>query len=71
MEFEWDEAKNRLNIEKHGIDFSDAVAIFGASLSSMRMIASTTARSANEQPEPWPMALLFWWCLRGAAPRFG
>src|SRR5438270_12114694 len=28
MEFEWDEAKRRANIVKHGIDFVDAVAMF-------------------------------------------
>ncbi|MGH8352198.1 MAG: BrnT family toxin [Pseudomonas sp.] len=28
MRFEWDEAKNRINIQKHGIDFNDAVDIF-------------------------------------------
>ena len=28
MRFEWDEAKNRRNIRKHGIDFADAVDIF-------------------------------------------
>ncbi|CAN7575349.1 BrnA antitoxin family protein [Caballeronia sp. LjRoot29] len=28
MKFEWDEAKNRSNIRKHGIDFTDAVEIF-------------------------------------------
>ena len=28
MEFEWDDEKNNRNIEKHGIDFADAVAIF-------------------------------------------
>ncbi|MET4695009.1 BrnT family toxin [Endozoicomonas lisbonensis] len=28
MHFEWDEAKNRANIRKHGIDFQDAVDIF-------------------------------------------
>ena len=26
--FQWDEAKNEVNIEKHGIDFSDAATIF-------------------------------------------
>ena len=25
MGFEWDETKNRLNIQKHGFDFADAV----------------------------------------------
>jgi uncharacterized protein len=28
LEFEWDEAKNRANIAKHGIDFKDAVREF-------------------------------------------
>ena len=28
MEFEWDSIKNQRNIEKHGIDFTDAVRIF-------------------------------------------
>jgi uncharacterized protein len=28
MPFEWDEQKNAINIEKHGIDFVDAVDIF-------------------------------------------
>jgi uncharacterized DUF497 family protein len=26
--FEWDEVKNKRNIEKHGIDFNDAITIF-------------------------------------------
>jgi len=28
MRFEWDDAKNQINIRKHGIDFRDAVDIF-------------------------------------------
>jgi uncharacterized DUF497 family protein len=28
MDFEWDEAKNRANIAKHGIDFDEAVQVF-------------------------------------------
>ena len=28
MEFEWDEAKNRENIRKHGFDFVDAEELF-------------------------------------------
>lgn len=32
MKFEWDEAKNELNIEKHGLDFTDAKEIFQAPL---------------------------------------
>jgi hypothetical protein len=28
VEFEWDEGKNRINVRKHGIDFSDAIDVF-------------------------------------------
>jgi uncharacterized DUF497 family protein len=28
VQFEWDENKNNKNIEKHGIDFNDAITIF-------------------------------------------
>jgi uncharacterized protein len=28
MTFEWDEAKNRANIRKHGFDFADAAEMF-------------------------------------------
>jgi len=28
MEFEWDEEKYRLNLNKHGVDFVDAILIF-------------------------------------------
>ena len=28
MYYEWDEAKNRANIEKHGIDFADVPSVF-------------------------------------------
>lgn len=28
MKYEWDENKNRSNIEKHGLDFTDAVFVF-------------------------------------------
>jgi len=28
VQFEWDEGKNRINIRKHGIDFSDAIDVF-------------------------------------------
>ena len=32
MKFEWDEAKNRSNIRKHGLDFADAEEMFRGSL---------------------------------------
>ena len=28
FQFEWDEAKRRVNIDKHAVDFWDAIAIF-------------------------------------------
>ena len=28
MRFEWDDAKNQVNIRKHGLDFADAWEIF-------------------------------------------
>ncbi len=29
MKFEWDERKNRSNVQKHGVSFETAVGIFG------------------------------------------
>ena len=29
MQFEWDDEKERINITKHGIDFSTAALVFG------------------------------------------
>jgi hypothetical protein len=31
MKFEWDEAKNKQNIKKHGFDFADAAELFTGS----------------------------------------
>lgn len=31
MEFEWDEAKRRSNVEKHGVDFVDAALVLADS----------------------------------------
>jgi uncharacterized protein len=28
MDYEWDEAKRRVNIRKHGIDLADAIGVF-------------------------------------------
>lgn len=30
MDFEWDEAKRLANVEKHGLDFLDAIELFDA-----------------------------------------
>ena len=44
MKFEWDEQKNRINIEKHGISFEDAKAIF----EDVRITADDTRQSYGE-----------------------
>ncbi len=36
MLFEWDKAKNRANLAKHGVDFADAVAVFEDDLALTR-----------------------------------
>ncbi|KAF1033715.1 MAG: hypothetical protein GAK37_00069 [Pseudomonas sp.] len=36
MRFEWDEAKNQINIRKHGIDFNDVSDIFQHPILSLR-----------------------------------
>ncbi len=35
LEFEWDEAKNRANLRKHGISFNRAVEIFSGPILSI------------------------------------
>jgi len=32
MNFEWDETKNRANLQKHGFDFADAEQMFRGAL---------------------------------------
>jgi hypothetical protein len=44
VKFEWDEQKNRINIEKHGISFEDAKAIF----EDVRITAVDTRQSYGE-----------------------
>ncbi|MGN6230802.1 MAG: BrnT family toxin [Trinickia sp.] len=48
MQFEWDEGKNRINIRKHGIDFSDAIDVFNHPvLTALDSREKTTGRSAG------------------------
>jgi uncharacterized DUF497 family protein len=35
MQFEWDENKNKLNIQKHGVSFNEARTVFDDSLASL------------------------------------
>jgi uncharacterized DUF497 family protein len=43
--FEWDDNKQKINIEKHGIDFVDAVAIF----SDINRIEKTIMHESGEE----------------------
>ena len=43
MPYEWDPAKNRANLAKHGVDFADAVAVFEDGLALTR--PDTAARA--------------------------
>jgi uncharacterized DUF497 family protein len=36
MSYEWDQAKNRANLAKHGVDFADAVVVFEDDLALIR-----------------------------------
>ena len=46
MRFEWDENKNRSNVEKHDIDFRDASLIFSA---PMRVISDNREDYGEER----------------------
>ena len=45
MEFEWDEGKRRRNLEKHGVDFVDAVLV----LADAPLILEDTRHDYGEQ----------------------
>lgn len=47
MRFEWDEAKNRANIRKHGIDFNDVPDMFQHPMLALR------DDRANHDEERW------------------
>jgi uncharacterized protein len=44
MQFEWDESKNELSIQKHGIDFRDVIDMFNYPM----LIALDTRRDYGE-----------------------
>ena len=45
MQYEWDSAKNRANLAKHGVDFADAVAVFEDDFALMRPDAGSRGES--------------------------
>ena len=51
MKFDWDPAKNRSNIRKHGFDFRDAEEMFGGALLVRPTLKRTTGRIAGLELE--------------------
>jgi len=47
LHFDWDEAKNRANIRKHGLDFAEAEAMFRGLLLIRPDTREDSARSAG------------------------
>jgi len=45
MQYQWDAAKSRANLAKHGIDFADAVAVFEDDLALTRPDAAARGES--------------------------
>ena len=47
MKYEWDEAKDRKNVAKHGLDFEDAEHVFPGLATRSTMTASTMGKNAR------------------------
>jgi uncharacterized DUF497 family protein len=45
MKYEWDEAKNRKNLAKHGLSFEDAAEVFSGLASRSKMTVSSTEKN--------------------------
>lgn len=54
VEFEWDPDKERSNIERHGVDFTEAATVFGDPL---ELTISDPDHSVGgiSVPEHWPL----------------
>jgi len=46
MQFDWDDEKEKSNIDKHGIDFSTAALVFG---DNTRIISARLATKREEE----------------------
>jgi uncharacterized DUF497 family protein len=68
LDFEWDEKKRRSNLDKHGIDFEDAIGIFEGCVFVRRSDRDDEARFvAVGEIEGRIIALVY--TIRGAAYR--
>jgi uncharacterized DUF497 family protein len=45
MKYEWDEAKNRKNLSKHGLSFEDAAQVFPGLASRSKMTVASTGKN--------------------------
>ena len=70
MEFEWDAAKARTNWRKHGIDFADAVGVFGDPFALTRDdIHAGEARHVTVGRDLLDRPVVVAWAWRGARIR--
>src|SRR6267378_4828344 len=64
--YEWDPAKARANLSKHGVDFADAAIALEDNQALTTEIPSPRTRSAGSRQEGTPSAVCWWWFTRGA-----
>jgi uncharacterized protein len=63
MVYQWDNDKAAANVNKHGIDFADAVSVFSDDL-------AVTISDKRFDEERFISIESLWWCIHGAATRF-
>ena len=63
MKYEWDEAKNRKNVAKHGLSFEDAEQVFSGPCVTFRLyLRKTTALlTGNSGSSVWACWPGGWW----------
>ena len=53
MKYEWDEAKNRTNVAKHGLSFEDAEQVFAGPSSPSKTTVLLTAKNGSSLWACW------------------
>jgi len=53
MKYEWDEAKNRTNVAKHGLSFEDAEQVFAGPCVTSKTTVLLTARNGSSLWACW------------------
>ena len=54
MKYDWDEAKNRKNVAKHGLSFEDAEQVFAGPSLPSKTTDSPTAKNGSSLWACWP-----------------